>query len=1215
MNFNDLSKISCLSWNVNGLVSRHRFGGRFVKKFETLMYILKVYDWPDLVFLQETHLMDPYKKHVWETKLNNYRCFFNYGEFESKGTAILIKNTIHFEIKDVNQDIQGNFTIIKGDLFGERITLASIYAPSRNGERGLFFEKLFEQHTEGIHLFLGDFNSVFDKNKDRSHPRARSNPELVNYALSMDFVDIWRDLNPTKTEFSYEGFGQNPRSSRIDLCLVSRIAKTIVSSMEYEDQYDCSDHKLFTCTLKFENKFLGHDFKKFKPHYFTDNRFTDMFKIFWEGCISDFRLQIEQKIENDQFQGDPQETLNIIMDDFDVSKEPLISNLTLDKNWWESFKDKIRYLAKKFERLYENKDKKEIEKARIDYLNSQPGDQRERLGKLLQKKIVDMRNKEFYKIKIEEKLGKERCHANFFKLIRKSYNNNFISLFEDEDGTVLNQREEIQACLTRQYSDLYDLRRSHGDFLNQFLTNLPQVQNENINPFSLEECKKAISDMEPNKCPGLDGIRIEFYKKHIKFFGPFFIKMVNNCVENGEFPESWNLSAIQLIPKTNEEIPSFKNMRPLSILNNDYKIVGKMGSNRIKPLLPGIINKNQTGGVAGRQVQKNTLLIHLLIQYYTQTNRSGFIISLDNRKAYDLVIREYLWAVMRAFGFSNRLVSILKLLYMNNKSSILLNGFISPFFTVKGGVKQGCPLSAMLYTIFIEPLAIALNNAQYIHGLTLPNRAQVKLLQHSDDMTLMLATRWSADLAMGLISRYGLLSGCEINHQKSFAIHLTPNENRRDNNIAGIRILGPFECKKILGIFFAHNVSLYVKKNWSYCIEKSRKALELWKSEYLSLVGRTLVINTMVISRFVYMLQTIEFSKNKAKNIDKIIGKFLWPKKPAFRALKYCKWPHVRGGLGITDLWDKAVSLQTNNIKSFLDREEGSDSISDPRISILRFYLDSIINDTRIHNLPRIENSRTALNYRQIKEKHEFPWFFYNCILETLILDNLHPRENVLNKSTRSMLHFREIVRAEVQHQTGKYPPEIRNLEKSEQKLIWDAIFYIQLETKIQSFNFLLAYKILPTTARMYQQQLNMANSKVHNPWCVLCLAHGDNIHVWESVEHLFLRCPVALFAWERVNSALRLMGSNEIDINIDVIRFRKELRSFENKIVSEVCFAIWKNRCNQYYDNAGGDGWEICSLVRISLCCNSEIDRGILTTKKYHACWGKINRWLEKFN
>ena len=142
--------------------------------------------------------------------------------------------------------------------------------------------------------------------------------------------------------------------------------------------------------------------------------------------------------------------------------------------------------------------------------------------------------------------------------IRKNYKNSYVSQYEDENGVILTRREDIQECLTRQYSELYGLRQSQGDFFEKFLTNLPQVQNENTDPFTIEECKKAVSEMEPGKCPGLDGIRIEFYKKHLKFFGPFFIKMVNNCIENGEFPESWSLSAIQLIPKTQEQIPCFK---------------------------------------------------------------------------------------------------------------------------------------------------------------------------------------------------------------------------------------------------------------------------------------------------------------------------------------------------------------------------------------------------------------------------------------------------------------------------------------------------------------------------------------------------------------------------------------------------------------------------------------------------------------------------------
>ena len=111
MNIVELSKLSCLSWNVKGLITRHRFGGKLVRKFETFTYILSAYNWPDFVFLQETHLVDSFRKYEWEKKLNKYRCYFNYGEHMSKGTAVLIKTTVNFEVKNVNQDINGNFTI------------------------------------------------------------------------------------------------------------------------------------------------------------------------------------------------------------------------------------------------------------------------------------------------------------------------------------------------------------------------------------------------------------------------------------------------------------------------------------------------------------------------------------------------------------------------------------------------------------------------------------------------------------------------------------------------------------------------------------------------------------------------------------------------------------------------------------------------------------------------------------------------------------------------------------------------------------------------------------------------------------------------------------------------------------------------------------------------------------------------------------------------
>ena len=132
-------------------------------------------------------------------------------------------------------------------------------------------------------------------------------------------------------------------------------------------------------------------------------------------------------------------------------------------------------------------------------------------------------------------LEKSAAMQTFFRQFRKNYKNCYISKYEDENGVALTCREDIQECLTRQYSELYELRQSQGDSFEKFLTNLMQVQNENTDPYTLEECKKAVSDMEPGKCPGLDGIRIEFYKKHSKYFGPFFVKMLSIVLKKGSF--------------------------------------------------------------------------------------------------------------------------------------------------------------------------------------------------------------------------------------------------------------------------------------------------------------------------------------------------------------------------------------------------------------------------------------------------------------------------------------------------------------------------------------------------------------------------------------------------------------------------------------------------------------------------------------------------------
>ena len=105
------------------------------------------------------------------------------------------------------------------------------------------------------------------------------------------------------------------------------------------------------------------------------------------------------------------------------------------------------------------------------------------------------------------------------------------------------------------------------------------------------------------------------------------------------------------------------------------------------------------------------------------------MVSYDQAKAFDLVSHEYLFNVLRAFVASEKFVSWIALLYTDISSSVLVNGFISVSFSVLRSIRQGCPLSALLYVLCIEPLAIGIRQDPRIRGLKLPGaRERVRLL-------------------------------------------------------------------------------------------------------------------------------------------------------------------------------------------------------------------------------------------------------------------------------------------------------------------------------------------------------------------------------------------------------------------------------------------------------------------------------------------------------
>ena len=180
-----------------------------------------------------------------------------------------------------------------------------------------------------------------------------------------------------------------------------------------------------------------------------------------------------------------------------------------------------------------------------------------------------------------------------------------------------------------------------------------------------------------------------------------------NEVKNLGLEHARNVSVIKLIYKKTGEIYLLTNYRPISLINVDIKIITKVLAERLKLVLPQIIHSTQTA-VYGRKIDQNIHMVRDLIEMANRDDDTAAFIFLDQEKAFDRVNHEFLFKTMKAFGIGDTFIKWVSTIYSNANSVLSINGHFSDQIPLKRGVRQGCPLSALLYVLVIEVFAIQL---------------------------------------------------------------------------------------------------------------------------------------------------------------------------------------------------------------------------------------------------------------------------------------------------------------------------------------------------------------------------------------------------------------------------------------------------------------------------------------------------------------------------
>lgn len=185
---------------------------------------------------------------------------------------------------------------------------------------------------------------------------------------------------------------------------------------------------------------------------------------------------------------------------------------------------------------------------------------------------------------------------------------------------------------------------------------------------------------------------------------PLLKTSFNYTLSEGIIPPSWSEAFISVIPKEGKDKTDCKGYRPISALNTDYKLYTAILAKRLNTVMPSLID-DQTGFISDRQTHDGIRRALHIITHISKETLSAVLLSLDAERVFDSVGWDFLIQVMERFGFSDIFIQCIKALYTSPTARIKINGCLSNQIKLQRRCRQGCPLSPLLFNLFIEPLA------------------------------------------------------------------------------------------------------------------------------------------------------------------------------------------------------------------------------------------------------------------------------------------------------------------------------------------------------------------------------------------------------------------------------------------------------------------------------------------------------------------------------
>ena len=852
------TNLSILTMNVRGI--------RNTKKRKSLFQMFRQGRY-DIIALQETHLVETDVEILKREWGENFH--LSAGTTRSKGLLTLFSNNI--SMNNVTNILMNDRILVSFlNSTTKPVLIINIYGPNSDKEKCIFINHLQKGVQTAIKnsdcnniVLLGDCNIVLDNNFDivSGLPHSKTVVDHFNsFVNQMDLFDIWRLKNPKVRAFTWSCKHPTFTARRLDYIFLSSHLMSSSKKIEIKN-IGLSDHKAVHLIMNFAAFKRGPSTFKFNTQILKDLDF-----------INEIKLEIKR-----------------------------IEALDLNPHLkWEYVKIQIKALGMIYGRkkASEKNDKK---RQLIDHIN-----------KLDAQLIHDPHNiniqNRYYQIKqqleiylLDEAEGAkirsgikwaeegEKCTKFFLNLEKKrSDDNTIFQLLDEPNNTYHTAPDEILKYLKNHFSSIYnpsedkqrlDNNKEKLQFTNRNKNNQEFLDEDDINlldnEISENEVLRALKASNNKSAPGLDGLPCEVYKVLWIDIKNLILESFNYSYTISNLCDSQKTGMICLIHKGKGlDTTNISNWRPITLTNFDYKLLAKTLALRLNYCIDKCIHSDQHAFMKGRPISEMIRIIDDITEWGKNKKSDNLILSIDYAKAFDTISTTAILDALNFFGMGERFIHWIKILLDNRKSCIRNGGFISEYFKMGRGVRQGCPISPLLFILTVELLAINIRYDENIKGIRIPGgHRALKIQQYADDTTLFLRDLIDFREILSKIKAFGLYTGLELNKNKSNAMYIS--NTKKENTLKyGIKFLNKL---KILGVIFSNVKSTQdIEENVSDRINKLERICTIWSKRKLTIIGKITILKSFGISIFIHIMQSIGISRANLDKINKIMFSFLW---------------------------------------------------------------------------------------------------------------------------------------------------------------------------------------------------------------------------------------------------------------------------------------------------------------------------------------------------